>query len=533
MKRSPLTVTVLTDTHLYSLKNGFEGKAYDRANSKSQILLAESGEVLDAAFAQISADKRSDIVLICGDLTSNGDLESHKEMIAKLRRLKESGKRVYVITATHDFRKNGVTSAYRGDKKIEVPTATRDMLFDMYREFGPDEAISVHRESMSYVVQLSDGYRLFALNDDTNKNGKSGFSDECFEWITAEAERARRDGQVIIAMTHHPLIAPSPIYAMIGKGDMLGDYEARIEQLADIGVSFIFTGHTHIHNISDHCSKRGNRLYDICTGSPIGYPGVMRTVTFADDVDITTDYVSEPKSFRDKGIKLHDALGQQLIGIIRRMIEVAATDVDRLADMAVSISIKPKLVYKFGWIIKPIFKFLNSLKVSTVARWTKKETGLKKEDYADIKDVKVVDIITELVLNLYGGESKYPPETPVYKITVGVLHIIDSILGILHIDMKKITKVAGSATELIEPLLYNTNIDSYTAKLPIPRYYPQGEQGEIVEKPATSETVKKSKKGLPLIIAAALILIVFLPVWLLLILIGFLSNSVKYRDKLK
>ena len=93
MKRSPLTVTVLTDTHLYSLKNGFEGKAYDRANSKSQILLAESGEVLDAAFAQISADKRSDIVLICGDLTSNGDLESHKEMIAKLRRLKESGKR--------------------------------------------------------------------------------------------------------------------------------------------------------------------------------------------------------------------------------------------------------------------------------------------------------------------------------------------------------------------------------------------------------------------------------------------------------
>ena len=181
MKRSPLTVTVLTDTHLYSLKNGFEGKAYDRANSKSQILLAESGEVLDAAFAQISADKRSDIVLICGDLTSNGDLESHKEMIAKLRRLKESGKRVYVITATHDFRKNGVTSAYRGDEKIEVLTATRDMLFDMYREFGPDEAISVHRESMSYVVQLSDGYRLFALNDDTNKNGKSGFSDECFE----------------------------------------------------------------------------------------------------------------------------------------------------------------------------------------------------------------------------------------------------------------------------------------------------------------------------------------------------------------
>lgn len=533
MKRSPLTVTVLTDTHLYSKKNGSEGKAYEYANSKSQILLAQSGEVLDTAFAQIAADSGSDIVLICGDLTSNGDLESHKEIIDKLRRLKNSGKRVYVITATHDFRKSGVTAAYSGDEKIEVPTATRDMLFDMYREFGPDDAIAVHRESMSYVVQLADGYRLFALNDDTNRSGKSGFSDECFEWISTQARQAREDGQLIIAMTHHPLIAPSPVYAMIGKGDMLGDHDVRIEQLADLGVSFIFTGHTHIHNISDYCSKRGNRLYDICTGSPIGYPGVMRTVTFGDEVNVATDYVAEPECFKTKGIKLHDALEQQLIGVIRSMIAVAGEDVDKLADMACSISIKPKVIYKFGWIIKPIFKFLNSLKVGTVASWVKKETGLRKSDYADVKDIKVVDIITELVLNLYGGESKYPPETSVYKITVGLLHIIDSILGVLHIDMKKLTKVVGSVTELVKPLLYNAGIDSYTACLPVPQYYPQGEQGPMLEKPERPETVKKSKKGLPIIITAALILLAFLPLWLVLLLGGFTANSIKYRDKLK
>ncbi len=65
---------------------------------------------------------------------------------------------------------------------------------------------------MSYVVQLAEGYRLFALNDDTNRNGKSGFSDECFEWIKEQIADAKANDQFIVAMTHHPLIAPSVTY---------------------------------------------------------------------------------------------------------------------------------------------------------------------------------------------------------------------------------------------------------------------------------------------------------------------------------
>ena len=239
MSFNPLTVTVLTDTHYYCKENGTEGKAYDIANSKSQKLLADSAEVLETAFEQIAADDESEIVIISGDLTNNGEINSHAEFIGMLRELKNKGKKVYVITATHDFRKNEVADLYKGDEKLQTKAASREILYDMYREFGPDEAISVHRESMSYIVQLCDGYRLFALNDDSNLNGKSGFSDDCFEWIKERAKEARNDNQFIIAMTHHPLIAPSPIYEIIGRGDMLGDYKTRIEQLADIGIQFL------------------------------------------------------------------------------------------------------------------------------------------------------------------------------------------------------------------------------------------------------------------------------------------------------
>ena len=537
MKLSPLTLTVLTDTHYFSKENGTSGKAYDFANLKSQKLLAESAEVLEQAFSQIKADKASDIVLISGDVTNNGELNSHAEFISMLRDLKENGKRVYVITATHDFRNSGFTDGYNGDSVYNVPTASRDMLFEMYREFGPDEALEVHLPSMSYVVQLAEGYRLFALNDDTNLNGKSGFSDECFEWISTQAKKAREDNQFIIAMTHHPLIAPSPIYELIGKGDMLGDYKERIRQLADLGIQFIFTGHTHIHNISAYQSEQGNVLYDICGASPIGYPGAYREVTFNPDdgiVNVGTTYVNTPKFFRNQNIELRDKLEEQLIGVIRGMIKTAGKDIDKLANMATAISIKPKVVYKFGWIIKPVFKFLNSLKIGTVASWTRRETGLKKADYAHVKDVKVVDFISELVLNLFGGESKYPPETPQYKITIGFLNIIDSILKVLHIDLNKILKVAPDAASLVEPLLYNAKIDSYFADLEIYPFVSEEERSQIkLEFESEKSTVKKSRKGLPIIILTALILVAFLPVWAIVVLFGYLSNKIKYKEQLK
>lgn len=537
MNYAPLTVTVLTDTHYYSKEIGTSGNAYENANSRSQKLLADSAEVLETAFNQITEDKSNDIVLISGDVTNNGELNSHREFIGMLRNLKKNGKRVFVITATHDFRNHGYSEAYDGDNKIQTPTATRDDLFDMYREFGPDQAISIHRQSMSYIVQLCEGYRLFALNDDSNLSGKSGFSDECFEWITARAEEARKDNQIIIAMTHHPLIAPCPIYEIIGKGDMLGDYDKRIEQLSDIGIQFMFTGHTHIHNISAYQSNKGNVLYDICSCSPIGYPGAYRKVTFDPDnskVDVITEYINTPESFKAQGKELRPCLEEQLIGVIKKMIKTAGEDIDKLAYMATAISIKPKVIYKFGWIIKPVFRFLNSLKVGTVAKWTKKETGLKNKDYADIKNNKVVDLIAELALNLFGGESKYPPETPTYKITIGFLNILDSILRILHIDLKKIIKVVPDASSLVKPLLYNAKIDSYNAELKIFDYIEKSDGCfEKLSWQKSNETVRKSKKGLPIIIISALLLIGLLPLWLILILSGYISNQIRYHDKIK
>lgn len=123
-----------------------------------------------------------------------------------------------MITATHDYQDSGETDGYVGDEKVKAPALHREELWELYRPFGPDEAIAVHRESMSYIVQLAEGYRLFALNDDSNGAGKSGFSEECFAWIAEQARKAREEGQFIIAMTHHPCCPFAVLFNHRGGG---------------------------------------------------------------------------------------------------------------------------------------------------------------------------------------------------------------------------------------------------------------------------------------------------------------------------
>ena len=97
-------------------------------------------------------------------------------------------------------------------------------------------------------MPLQEGYRLFAINDDRNLTGKSGISEDCYKWLCEQAEDARKNKQFILAMTHHPLITPSPVNALIGKNDMHGDFDIN-RKLNDDNRSHILTnGHPPPHH---------------------------------------------------------------------------------------------------------------------------------------------------------------------------------------------------------------------------------------------------------------------------------------------
>ncbi len=517
----PLKVNIISDIHYYAREMGCEGKAFDKADVTNSNEMYYSKEILEALMEQLAKDD-ADIVLVSGDTTCKAEKPSHEGVIKLLRELKEKGKKVYVITATHDFNDDGMTYFYNGDERKKVPGTKREELFDMYREFGPDEAISVHRQSMSYVVQLCDGYRLFALNDDKNLKGASGFSEDCFAWITEQIEDAKRNGQFIIPMTHHPMLSPSPFYKIIGGGNIMGEAEKRIDEFTEMGLNYMFTGHTHMQDISYKYTDKDKIFYDITTAGAVGYPATFRQVVFdpakgqinVDSVDVDCEI---------NGRKVKDHLEDKFFGMIRRVIAKAGSDIPEFARMATSFSVKEELIYKIGWIIKPFAKLLNKLTIGKLAPLCKKESGLKKADWQDIKDESVVNFIVSLVANLYGGDSPYSPDTAYYKITMGILAIIDSILAVLGIKIGKLLKGAESVQSLVEPLLYNNGICDEKAVLNL--------YDNLPAKDLTKPNFIKSKKGLGVIIGLVLGVIVCLPVILMALLIGFIVNYIKYHDK--
>ena len=533
----PLRINVISDLHYFAKSLGTSGPEFEKANAKAANDLLHTEEILEALFTQIEKESEPEIVLVSGDVTYNGEPESHEGVIRLLSGLQEKGKKVYVITATHDFRNNNKTRRFTPEGAEEIDATKRSELFEMYRRFGPDEAIAVHKESMSYVVQLCDGYRLFALNDDSNGDGGSGFSDECFKWITAQVADAKKNGQFIIPMTHHPMISPSPLYSIIGESDMMTDAKKRCGQFADMGVPFMLTGHTHMQDISYTYSQKGNIFYDITTACPIGYPGVFRTIEFDPankKIDVSTREIEVLPNFEMNGETLEKHLENKFFGMIKEIIRSAAYDTQKLARMVTAFSVKPSVIYRYGWLMRPFAKILTKLKIKHAARLCKKETGLKKEDYAAIADESVVDFIMSLVMNLYGGDGQYTPDTAYYKIAVGICSLFDSVLSALRIDLKKLLKNDGSIAELVKPLLYNAGIPDKQASLKLyPIYSSDNPAPGKQEAAPVSDTVKKSKKGGGIIAVTVLSAVVFLPLILLWLLIGFIANRIRFSKELK
>lgn len=528
----PLKIQFITDIHHYSRKVGTEGKAYEKAESKSQKVIKDTDLVLNEAWNILCEDKSTDIVVVAGDTTRDGEIDSHKEVIDMLHALQKRGKRVYVITATHDFRDGGVADGYVGGEVVKVPAVeNRQDLWDMYYDFGPSEAIATHRESMSYVVQLAPGYRLFALNDDTNFKPEgergSGFSDDCMAWIMEQLRDAQEHDQYVIAMTHHPMIAPSPFYAIIGKGDMQRNHETTREIFADAGLHCMLTGHTHIHDISYVTTEKGNRFYDIACGAAIGCPPTMRTVVFDPKnakIDVDTIMIKNVPGMDTDGKPFDEYMKGFFFGMIGEVIWAMGNDIDRLAEMTPAFSIPGEKVKKLGWLIKPIGKFLNKLTFKKAWRLCKKESGLKKEDIADIADKRVVDLILELVQNLYCGDSPYGPDTREYKLTCGVLNVIDSFLDTIHLNIGKFLKGATSVRGLVEPLLWNPGYCDAKATLPLYPIYDDENPApaEMFEEKHFDDPVKKSKKG-PLVLTCLILAVLLVIAVLVLIVIGIIA----------
>ena len=396
----PLKFYLITDTHFFINLLGAYGEAYEEFMDFEQKCFAETESINRAVFSYLEEAKEADILLIAGDLSFNGEKESNEAFSQLLHEFKEkSGKRIYVVTAGHDFNDNPF--AFNENGRYTPEGAKFTDLYGYYKDSGSTDAIAFNEEHLSYVAQLSDDVRLLVICNDVDGEKHIAYDDAFLGWIEAQAKKAQEDGVMMFAMEHYPVLPGQPLLSLIGDARQ-SEAQKLIDTLADNGVHLIFTGHMHNQSINVVETAKGNRFYDVCTGSAIGCPAFMRLVTIEDAETVKIESIPVPEFDWDKkGLSGEEYLKVQFERMIRTYIDCMKNDPVRLMNK-LRIKQSPMLVRVFP----KIGKKLDKMTVGSFARLVmiRVDPQIKKEP--------LVQFIIDMVRSVFEGNQPFVEGTP-------------------------------------------------------------------------------------------------------------------------
>ncbi len=279
-----------------------DGPAFQSYLATDPKLLADSRTLLQQLITQVNTDK-PDLFIVSGDLTKDGELVSHQQVIELLHSQLDPAIKVLLVPGNHDIA-NPAAMSFDGANTASVPTVTADEFVDLYRDFGYATAKSRDAGTLSYVAQPYPNLRVIFIDttirpnpDDPNETPLNGeITEATLNWITLQAAAARLENMEFFAVMHHNLMSHWTGQSTTAPGYVLDNMLQATERLSLAGITTIFTGHAHNNDIVKY--DAGN-IFDIETGSLVSYPLPYRLVNLwhSDSLQITTKYIT--------GIELH------------------------------------------------------------------------------------------------------------------------------------------------------------------------------------------------------------------------------------
>jgi 3',5'-cyclic AMP phosphodiesterase CpdA len=272
---------VISDPHVYASADGLP---VDRsAAERIGLLYGRSPGLFREAITR-AIELRPDFVLLPGDLTKDGELPGHEEVVRELSRLSEAGIRAYVVPGNHDV-ENPRAVGYVAGKALRLPSPSADRFAELYSCFGYGDALSRDSRSLSYVAQLLPGIRLLAIDpflrparpDPLYPEPDGVIGRETMSWIRSQLEAAGRDGDAVIAMCHLPLVEHFEGQAKFFPSSLPRGRDELVSLLVSHGASLAFTGHFHFQDVVRNRIGDAD-FYDVATGSLAYYPMPYRLV---------------------------------------------------------------------------------------------------------------------------------------------------------------------------------------------------------------------------------------------------------------
>lgn len=248
---TPPKIILATDLHYQSAACQDDGEAFQTFVAESDgKVIQYLPELLEAFIDQVIAEKPSALVL-SGDISMNGERINHEELAERLHRVREAGIPVLVIPGNHDIN-NTNASFYFGDEKSPAPSVTAEEFFEIYREYGYDQALSRDPASLSYVYALDEKNWLLMLDSSQYepKNLVEGrIKEETLQWAREQLEAAREREIFVLPIAHHNLLPQSRMYTTQCVMENSGEV---IDLLQAYELPLFLSGHLHVQRRRRH-----------------------------------------------------------------------------------------------------------------------------------------------------------------------------------------------------------------------------------------------------------------------------------------
>lgn len=456
---------LITDSHFVSKKTWVEGKPFTFRERGDQIALKSTPEILDTFIEKIIADTETDTVLFTGDNINNADMDSHRDFKERLEKLVNAGKKVYVIYATHDYSGMGEDNnkfkacRYTEEDTEPIEAMKKDALFEFYFDYGPKQALSVHRESGSFTVSLGEKVRLIAIIDNGNGGGYCGLYDDGFEWLENEIKAAKENGDFVLLATHHPVLPPWEVYRHVADYEMFGGYQRLRELMCSEGVRVVFTGHTHIQNIRKYTDSEGRWFLDISTIALANAACKMRKVTIdtenavCDVISIGTDRIIGLETENETAYE--NMYHRNFPGIWEKLIPLSASDFKAFLDLAENYLPADKLK-KHKALVQFAGRKAQSFKLSTAAKIGGAWKNMSPAQRQESKEKLLADTAYTVLKHIFTGNAPFTPDTVEYTVANTAAQRLDKIVNLFNIKaLKKVIPEGSSLSEIAQDFLYN------------------------------------------------------------------------------
>ena len=253
----PVTILVATDPHFLAPTLTDGGEAFlnvvTHADGKYMQRIAE---ITDALFERAAAERPAALIL-SGDLTFNGERESHEAFAAKCAALEKKGIDVLVLPGNHDLNRSDA-ARFEGDAVTPAENITAADFRRIYAAFGYDEALGTDDHSLSYVCRLCEGLRILFVDCNADA-GADTIPEETFAWIESQLQAAAEAGERVIAVSHQTVLQHNSRFA---DGFVIANRERLLRLYREYRVALNFSGHMHIQ----HARQEGG-LTEIVTGA--------------------------------------------------------------------------------------------------------------------------------------------------------------------------------------------------------------------------------------------------------------------------